>query len=181
MDIYLITKNPGKLAAAQSVFKDTDINLLMPEKDYLEVKANSSLEIAKFTALEVAKELNTPAIREDHSLYINALGIPGPYMNFFEEKISADILLKILSCFNDRSGFFEVATVYAEPNGETKEYVFTVPIKFAVEKRGTLQQGWSQIIMLDNETRTLAEYPESERLDIWNTNYKQIIRDLQKI
>jgi len=35
--------------------------------------------------MQAAKELNNPAIREDHSLFIEALGIPGPYTNYIEK------------------------------------------------------------------------------------------------
>ncbi|MEK7565171.1 MAG: non-canonical purine NTP pyrophosphatase [Patescibacteria group bacterium] len=174
MKIYLVTKNHGKLLAANSVFSKKNIELLQVNKDYLEIQADNSLEIAKHTALEAAKELGSPAIREDHSLHINALGIPGPYMNYFEKRISVKNILKILSSFKDRSGYFEVATVYAEPNGKTKEYSFRIPFQIAKKEKGKLQTGWPRIIVLKSEKKTLAEYPESERVNIWNKNYIKI-------
>lgn len=174
MKIYLVTKNPGKLLAANSVFGKKNIELSQVNKDYSEIQADNSLDIAKHTALEAARELGSPTIREDHSLYINELGIPGPYMNYFEKKISVKNILKILSKFKDRSGYFEVATVYAEPNGKTKEYSFKVPFQIAKKEKGKLQSGWPSIIILKGEKRTLAEYPESERVNIWNKNYIKI-------
>lgn len=178
MKIYLVTKNPGKLLAARSIFNKISITLLQTKKEYQEIQAENSLEIARHTAIQAAKELNAPAIREDHSLYLNALGVPGPYMSYFEKKITARNILKILKNFKDRRGYFEVATVYAEPNGKTKEYSFKVYFSIALKERGKLQTGWPRIIILEGEKRTLAEYPETERLGIWNKNYLRIARNL---
>ena len=175
MNIYLVTKNLGKLAAAQSVFNDSEITLLPVDKDYPEIQADSSIEVARYTSLEVAKEKGLPAIREDHSIFISALGnTPGPFMSYFEKKVSADLLLQLLLNAEDRKGYFEVGTALAYPDGEVQEFVFRVPFTLAKEKRGTLQNGWNQLIILDGETRTLAEYPEIERLHIWNQSYLKI-------
>ena len=172
--LYLITQNPGKLKAARSVFDKYHISILPVEKDYPEIQADSSLEIARFTAISVAKELNSPVIREDHSLFINALGVPGPYMNSFEKKISAERLLEILKIFNDYTGYFEVATVYAEPDGKIFEFTFRVPMTFGTEVKGTNSKGWNGLIRLNNEPRAITEYPEEERLDIWNQGYEAV-------
>lgn len=181
MNIYLATQNRGKIIAAQSAFDGTGITLLPVTREYPEIQADTSAEIAHFTALAVARDYNAPAIREDHSLYVNALGIPGPYMNFFNRRVSVAVLLALLSQFKDRSGYFEIAATYAEPDGATKEYVFQVPCTFATEERGTLQEGWDRIIMLEGESRTLAEYPETERLNVWNKNFLAIRKMLEEV
>lgn len=174
MKINIITKNPGKLMAAKNIFDKYKIEVNSIEKEYPEIQASSSLEIAKATALQAAKDFNVSVVREDHSLFFNALGIPGPYTNYIEKKMPVQKLLEIMKSQTDRTGYFEVATVYAEPDGSTKEYVFNVPIRLAEEERGDLQTGWARIIMLQDEKRTIAEYSEEERLDIWNKNYKAI-------
>lgn len=174
MEIYLVTRNTGKLMAAQHSFDGTGITLLPVGKDYPEIQADSSREIAHYTALAVARELGKPAVREDHSLFLNAWGIPGPFMNYFEKKIPATKLLTMLSGESDRTGYFEVATALAKPSGEIQEFSFRVPFSIATEERGTLQSGWNRIIVLEGEARTLAEYPETERLHIWSQNYDKI-------
>ncbi len=175
MQLYLVTKNAGKLMAAQSVFGTDDIKLLSVAKDYPEIQAETSLDIAKFTSLHVATETGIPAIREDHSLCLKALrGAPGPYINYFEKRVPVDLLLELMATQRDRSGYFEVGTVLAFPNGETRDFIFQVPLTIAMEPRGQLQNGWSRVIVLDGETRTLAEYDEKERVHIWNQNYLKI-------
>ena len=168
--------------AAQHVFSDTDIELVSAEKEYPEIQANSSLGIARFTAQQVAKELGAPALREDHSLCLNGLKqVPGPYMNYFNSRLNEDDILKLHKNINNRSGYFEVATVLAFPDDKLLESEFKVNFTLAFESRGTLQSGWNRIIVLEGETRTLAEYPESDRIDIWNRGYLNILTQLQDL
>jgi non-canonical purine NTP pyrophosphatase (RdgB/HAM1 family) len=182
MEVYLVTQNPGKLMAAQSIFDGTDIKLLAVNKDYPEIQANTSAEVAEHTSLQVAQELGKPALREDHSLFLNGLnGVPGPYMNYFDKKISEDDLLKIFQNIDDRTGYFEVATILAFPDGKLLRSNFQVKFSLATEARGDLQSGWNKLIVLDGETRTLAEYPETERVEIWQQGYKSIKEQLETV
>jgi len=181
MKIYLITKNPGKIMAAKSVFDKYGIEIGNIEKEYPEIQADSSLEIAKYTALEAAKDSKLPTIREDHSLYFHALGFPGPYTAFIEKKLSSEKLLAIVSHFDDRTGHFEISSVLAMPDGKTIEFTYTVPIWIKKEEvvkdpRG----GWNGVLCLEGETRAFTEYPETERLNVWNKNYIQIAEILSK-
>ncbi len=179
MTINVVTKNPGKISAAKKTFGEFGIEVNFIEKDYPEIQGENSLEVAKFTALQAAKDFNVPVVREDHSLFINALGIPGPYTSYIEKKLPASKLLKILENEKDRTGYFEVATVWAEPDGHTKEYLFQVPITISKEEKGDLQKGWNRIICLSGEDKTLAEYPEENRINIWNQNYRKIAEELK--
>ena len=178
MKVNIITKNPSKILAAENLFSRYNIETVFIKKDYPEIQTDTSIEIAKFTALQAAKEFDIPIIREDHSFFLNAWGIPGPYMNYFERKLPVKKLLEIMSNESDRTGYFEVATAHAYPNDSVKEYVFQVPIKIALEEKGKLQSGWNRVIQFKNETRTFAEYPERERLGVWEKNYQAIAEEL---
>ena len=178
MKVYLLTKNEGKLKAAQSTFDKYGIILLSVDKEYPEIQADSSLEIAKYSAQQAARDLKAPVIREDHSLFIEALGVPGPYMNYIEKKIPANLISKIIEVIGNNRGWFEVATVYAEPDGKTFEYVFKVPMTFGKEPKGDNPRGWNGLIRLNKETRSITEYPEEERLNIWNKGYEAIAKHL---
>jgi XTP/dITP diphosphohydrolase len=175
MEIYLVTRNQGKLMAAQEAFKDSSVQLMTVEKDYPEIQANTSSEVAEYTSILVAKELGKPAIREDHSIFLNALnGVPGPYMSYFNSKLSEDDVLNLYQNLSDRSGYFEVATSIAYPDGEHFTTSFQVPFTLATEAKGDLQNGWNKIIILEGENRTLAEYPETERTHIWQKGYLEV-------
>ncbi len=176
MEIYLLIKNESKLSAARSVFDKYGIKLLPVNKEYPEIQAETSLEIARHSAQQAANDLKAPVIREDHSLFIEALGIPGPYMNYMEKKISPELVAKLIDFLDNNRGWFEVATVYAEPSGKVFEYTFEVPITFGKEPKGDNSKGWSGLIRLNDETRAITEYPEEERLHIWNQGYEVIAK-----
>ncbi|MEA3378840.1 MAG: non-canonical purine NTP pyrophosphatase [Nanoarchaeota archaeon] len=178
--VYVITRNKGKLMAAQKAFSKFGIVVEAIEKDYPEIQANNSIEIAKFTALQATKEFKVPVIREDHSLFINALGgFPGPYTNYFEKTISVEKLLEMLKDCDDRTGHFEIAAAFAKPNGHIKEFVFKVPIKIFSEKKGE-KGNWDKVLMLADEDVTFSEVTEESRLHVWNKNYIAIAEDMLK-
>jgi len=180
MKIHLVTKNAGKIMAANNIFNKYGIEIIGVEKDYPEIQAATSLDIAKYTAIEAANDLNDLAVREDHSLFINALNLPGPYMAYIEKMLPVDKVIEICDKFNDNTGHFEVASVLAYPDGQTFEYVFQVPITFGLEVKGDNPRGWNGIIRLLDEKRAITEYPEEERLHIWNQGYKKIAEHLEK-
>lgn len=179
MTVYLITKNAGKTKAAESVFNAYNIEIKSIDKEYPEIQADSSAVIARYAAVQASAEFNAPVIREDHSLFIDALGFPGPYTSYIEKHLTAERLLYLLRDEENRGGYFEIAAVYAEPNGATKEFVYQVPVyvkkDIVVEdERG----GWNSILCLKGETRAFTEYPEKERLHVWNKNYLHIAQFL---
>jgi len=173
--IYLISKNKGKIASAQSVFNKYGVELVPLENDYPEIQADTSLEIARNTAIEAAKEINGPVIREDHSLFIHSLGIPGPFTHYIEKMMPVQKLFELLNQFEDRTGHFEAAIVYAEPNGKTFEYVFRVPVKFSKEIKGG-SPSWDNILMMEDESRTFSEYPQDERINYWTKGYEEVAK-----
>ena len=83
-------------------------------------------------------------------------------MSYFGEKMSDKDLLNLFKNQQNRTGYFEVATVLAFPDGKTINSIFKVNFTLSEQSKGELQSGWNRIIMLEGETRTLAEYPESE-------------------
>ena len=150
---------------AKSVFDKYGVELKNVNQEFPEIQADTSLEIAKHTALEAYKATNLPVIREDHSLFINALGFPGPYIAFIEKKLSLERVLKLLDLSDDRTGYFEISTVYADPEGKVLEYSYQVPVHFKKEEvvkdpRG----GWNGVLCLEGEKRAFTEYPETEDL-----------------
>ena len=117
-EIFIITKNKGKILAAQSVFSKFGIVVKNIEKDYPEIQANSSMKIAKYAVEQAGKDYNLPIIREDHSLFIKALGgFPGPYTSYFDKIIPAEKILELISTL-DKCEFARYAP--ASESGEMK-------------------------------------------------------------
>lgn len=178
--VYLITKNKGKLMTARKAFDRFNIELMTLNVSYPEIQADSSIDVARHTALLAAKENGVDVIREDHSLVVNALGenIPGPYANYITRKMPLETLLKIIKLFGNNTGYFDINAVYAHPDGRYLEYSFKVPIRFSDTPKGDEKQGWNRVIMLEGENRTLTEYPETDRVDVFNRNFVRIAEDI---
>lgn len=178
--INIITKNPGKINVARSVFSKYGIEVKQLDFEIPEIQADNSLIIARHTAEEAYKKFKEPIIREDHSFYINELGIPGPYMSYMEKRVSVGKLLNILSCLKDRTGFFEIATVFINQKGKKYEFSFKVPIILENTIKGSPNTGWSQIMRVENEKNIFTEYPEEERYSVWGQNFEKIAKLISK-
>lgn len=178
--VYLLTANKGKALAAEKAFSKLCIEVKAIKSDIPEIQADSSLEIARHAALIAAKELNAPVIREDHSMFINALNnFPGPYIAYFDYNMPVEKLLKMMEGEADRNGYFELAAVYATPEGKTKEYVYRVPVEIATEKKGE-SNNWDKVIRHPGSSTTFAETNEINNLDVWNRNFARIAEDLSR-
>jgi len=101
-------------------------------------------------------------------------------MSYFNNKISENDLLELYKNISNRQGHFEVASVLAFPEGNTIESTFQDKFSLSSEPKGDSQGGWNRIIILEKENRTLSEYPESERIDIWNQGLAEIKRKLEE-
>ena len=179
MKVYLVTKNPFKLSAARSVFDKYNIEIEPLGKEYPEIQSDSSLEIARCVALQAAKDTGKPIIREDHSFFINYLGIPGPYMSYIDKRISPERLIELLDGVIDRSAYFEVSTVYVCPDGTIIEHTFKVLAEIT-SKVVVKDVGWDGLIRLLHEKHTLAEGMEEERYEVFGQGYKKIAEVLTK-
>ena len=179
--IYLLTKNKGKLLAAQRVFSKYGIEIKNIEKDYPEIQAESSIEIAKHAALQAAKEFNVPVIREDHSLCLGALNnLPGPYISQFDQRIPVETMSKIINNLGNHKGYFELAAAYAKPNGEVKEYSYKVQILVSDKIKGN-RGNWNKIIEIKKKPgKTLGETQEEDNLAVWTKNYEKIAKEIIK-
>ncbi len=180
-EVYILTKNPGKILAAQSIFSKFDIMVKNIGKDYPEIQAETSIEVAKNMALQATKEFKVPVIREDHSICLNALNhLPGPFISWFDKKISAEQLINLLKNATDRDGYFELAAAYAKPNGKIKKYVYRVPITIAPKPHGK-RGNWERVIIIkDRPMKTIGESEEKDNIDLWNKNYIRIAEEISK-
>ena len=180
IEIHLVTKNPGKILAAQKAFSKYNIKVKQISKEYPEIQGMNSAEIAKYTAIEAAKENNVIALREDHSLYISALsGFPGPYTNYFDKTMPVETLLKMLSNFENRDAEMELSAALAFPTGKVKEFSYRVPLKLAEKPKGN-KRNWDKILMLKDKNKTFAESNEEDNVDVWIKNYEEIAEYLTK-
>ncbi|MCW8966494.1 MAG: hypothetical protein OQK82_07400 [Candidatus Pacearchaeota archaeon] len=179
--IYLLTKNKGKLLAAQKVFDEFDIEVGSIEKEFQEIQASSSIEIAKFSTEAAAKEFNVPVLREDHGLYIESLKyFPGPFTAFFDKNMDVQILLKMLEYFENMNAEMELAASLTIPNKGTFESVYRVPLEISRKLQGE-KGNWDKVLKLRGEDKTFSESTEEDNVDIWTENYKKLAKKFLEV
>jgi len=174
--VYLMTRNQGKILAANSSFSKYDIEVRSLDFEIPEIQADTSIEIAKYAVERAWEKFHEPVIREDHSFFIDELGMPGPYMAYIERQIDLDHLIKILKTLDKRTGHWSIGTAFMDKDGRVHEFTFDVPIVFELEPRGEEINSWIRLVRFANEARVLTEYPEEERLHVWNVNYEKIAK-----
>jgi XTP/dITP diphosphohydrolase len=174
--VYLMTKNKGKLAAAQSVFDKYGVEVRSLDFDVPEIQADTSAEIAKNMVLQAFEKFREPVIREDHSLFIDEINFPGPFMAFAEKNISAEKLTQMIKDFKSTSGRFELAAAYCDKDGNIHAFSYSVPIVFETIPRGVPSDGWNQLIRFPDEKRVFTEYSSEERNHVWSKNYEEIAK-----
>lgn len=178
MKLAVITKNPGKIRTVNYVFSKYNLDFEFVDNKFPEIQAATSKEIAEHTALQMCEKLNLPVVREDASLFINALGFPGPFTAYLEKMIPAEKLLQMLKPFNNRSGYFEAAVVFARPGQEVKTFITKFEIEVNEQETGDLvpPKAWDRVLKFKGETRTFAQYPQEERLPIWAKSYEDLAK-----
>ena len=77
--VYIITKNSGKILAAKSVFSKFGIEVKNIEKEYFEIQAETSLEVAREMAIKASKEFKVPVIRE----FLRGQGESNPHQSLW--------------------------------------------------------------------------------------------------
>jgi non-canonical purine NTP pyrophosphatase (RdgB/HAM1 family) len=175
-EVHLLTGNLDKIASANIIFKPKNIVIRPLKLDIEEIQAANSIEIARYMALEAHKISGVSVIREDHSFYIDDLGIPGPYMAYMDKVVSPEQLLRIVQTLENKTGHFEIAAAYVDEKGNLFEFSYEVPVEFSEVIRGDENQNWERLIKLPGESRVFAEYDSSYRSDLWTKNYEEIAK-----
>lgn len=174
--IYLLTKNKGKLLAAQKIFDKFRIEIGSIDKEFPEIQAGSSIEIAKFSTEAASKEFNVPILREDHGLYIEALEyFPGPFTAFFDKNMDVEILLKMLENFDNRNAEMELAASLTIPSKGTFESVYRVPLEISKDIQGG-ERNWDKVLKLRGKEKTFSESTEEDNVDVWSKNYETLAK-----
>lgn len=181
MELHLLTSNSMKIEAARVALEPFGIEVVPISLNLPEIQADTNAEIAWVAALEAAKLLRVPVIREDHGFFLNALpGFPGPYMNYIEKTLDPEAALEFLKNKADRTGYFELALAYATPDGKLIEFIDRVPCHIATEIHdGNKDFGWDSIICVDPSVKPLCEQLPQERNTPFIQNFIKLAKVLQ--
>jgi len=169
LKIAFVTGNPMKANEVTKILsKDgatrgpTDgtslVDLRLLNVDLPEIQEINTEAIAKSKAIQAAQLAGGPCVVEDTSLQFSALGgMPGPYIKWFQAKLKAEGLHKILNAYDDKSAT-AVCTLAFCPAPHADPVLFTGKAKGKIiapdESRGT---GWDTIFVPDGEDLPYSE------------------------
>jgi len=152
-EINLILSNN----AATSNKGESFIDLRILDVDLPEIQEINTEAVAKNKAIQGAQLAGGACVVEDTSLEFNALGgMPGPFIKWFQDKLGADGLYKILIGYEDKSAT-AVCTLAFCPSPHADPIVFTGrcsgTIVEPIDGRGF---GWDSIFVPDGETEPFS-------------------------
>lgn len=172
--VHMLTGNAKKVSAARAVLTAPAFEVVPVELEVPEIQSRSGIEIARFQAQRAAAELGVPVFRDDHATSFAALnGMPGTYAADFEAAWPIELLLELIAG-RERSSWWVLSGVYAQPDGDTFEFTTRIEFTLSSELRGDPSQNWNRAMVVAGDTKTLAEYPDAERLPVFQAHYEKL-------
>ena len=169
--ITYVTGNWAKITSAKQNLEPLGIEVNHIKMETTEIQADTVEEVAMHSAKEASEKLKCAVLKNDTGLYVEALGgFPGPYTHYVDDKLGEDGLLKLLENEENRNACFMEALAYCEYGKEPIVFKSITKGKIAKEKSGTYGWSWDFIFIPDGYDKTLGNYPDEERFQIWNTN-----------
>jgi XTP/dITP diphosphohydrolase len=161
--IYFVTGNRHKYLEVKPIAEKYGFELVQRTHGKLEIQSDNLLEIARYAALSIYRELGEPVLVEDAGLFIDALnGFPGPYSSYVYRTIGINGVLKLMNGIGDRRACFRsVAVLLYEP------FILTgygeVCGVIALKPRGGGGFGFDPIFIPRGSSKTFAEMSIDEK------------------
>jgi inosine/xanthosine triphosphate pyrophosphatase family protein len=179
-EIYLMTGNAGKLAAATQAFAATEIHIVQVDLNISEPQAASSAEIARVMACAAYQQLQQPVMREDHSFTIEGLWMPGPFVAYIERRMPVSTLRQIVRSLGCTNAVYELALCYVASSDQIIELTTQVPIIIDTEADlSDVGGNWDALMRFPEESRVFSQYPSSERTMAWASNYQELAKRIR--
>lgn len=144
--VLFATGNLHKFREAALVLQEYGLKITRVDLKGIEIQAETVEEVAKFSATQVAQQLQTQVIVEDTGIFIEALnGFPGPYSSYVHKTIGNKGVLKLLKGISNRRAFFRSAISYSKPNFSTRCFSGITVGKILHKEQGSYGFGYDPI------------------------------------
>uniref|UniRef100_H2Z6T7 Inosine triphosphate pyrophosphatase n=1 Tax=Ciona savignyi TaxID=51511 RepID=H2Z6T7_CIOSA len=159
--ISFVTGNKNKLKEVQFFLKGNDsIKITSVPLDLPEYQGEAD-KVSRQKCTEATKQLSGPVLIEDTCLCFNAMvGLPGPYIKWFLQKLGPEGLYKMLDGWPDKSGY--ALCTFAYSSGMEGEEIVLFRGKCEgtiVPPRGQRNFGWDPCFQPSGYDQTFAEMP----------------------
>lgn len=183
--ITFVTGNNLKFQVASDIFSPYGIELIQEKIDVPEIQAETTEEVACFSAKFAANKLNKPVIVNDSGFYINALnGFPGVYTKDINKKFNSKNLLDLMADYDDRSVRISDVTAFCLPNNEPVCFSCNLKGELLQESQGNYPQCFDEIMVVEDTGKVRGQYTFEElRTIIYPklTDYHEMAKFLLKI
>ena len=181
MKITYVTGNWAKIKSANQFLNPLGIEIDNVKMDTIEIQADTTEEVAKYSAKWASEKLKCDVLKNDSGLYIEALnGFPGVYTRYADETIGEDGVLKLLEGVENRKAYFIEVLAYCEYGKEPVTFTAYTRGTIAKEKRGEYGWSWDFIFIPEGETKTLGCFPDEERFSFWGHDAYEKLADYLK-
>jgi XTP/dITP diphosphohydrolase len=174
--IYFVTGNKHKYLEVKPIAEKYGFELVQKSHGKLEIQSDNLLEIARYAAFNIYRELGKPLLVEDAGLFIDALnGFPGPYSSYVYKTIGVNGVLKLLNDVNNRRACFRSAAVLLYEPFILSAYEKVCGI-ITLKPRGIGGFGFDPIFIPNGSSKTFAEMSIEEK-----NKYSHRARSVEKV
>ncbi len=165
--VFFVTGNVHKFNEARRILAEFNVSVAMLNVDAIEIQDDILENIAKYSAMDAAKETGLPIFVEDAGLFVDALhGFPGPYSAYVYHTIGTKGILKLMQNEHKRDAQFQsvVAFCNAQDPSETRFFEGEVKGRITYQERGKQGFGYDPIFQpYGRNDRTFAEMTTHEK------------------
>jgi XTP/dITP diphosphohydrolase len=174
---YLATTNKWKIAVAKKAIEEQfGIKVIPIDLELIEIQDENAVEVVKAAAKQAYEKLEKPVIKTDSGLAIEALnGFPGVYSSYVEKTIGIDGLIKLTKDLKDKTAKIYSVICFFEGK-KLKEFYSETKGRIINKKKGKHGYFFDFIFVPNGQTKTLAEFDDSERWKFWKEAYESFAR-----
>ncbi|KAJ2803627.1 nucleoside triphosphate pyrophosphohydrolase ham1 [Coemansia guatemalensis] len=160
--LTFVTGNKNKLREMQALLQGV-VDLQNISVDLEEIQG-SMQEVAAAKCRQAVAIVDGPVITEDVGLGFNAMnGLPGAYIKWFLHEMKPAGLHRMLSGFEDKTGFASCIIAYCKGPGHEPILFEGVHHGTIVEPRGAEAFGWNPIFQPNGYNETYAEMSDEAK------------------
>jgi len=171
MKITYVTGNESKIMAAKQFLEPLGIEIDNIKMDTIEIQADTTKEVAEYSAKWASEKLKCDVLKNDSGLFIESLnGFPGVYTKYVDETIGEDGILKLMEGKENRKAYFIEVLAYCEYGKEPVSFTSYTYGTISKIKEGNYGWSWDFIFIPEGEDKTLGCFPDDKRFSFWNND-----------
>lgn len=181
-DLVFITENKDKFKQAKKALSGYKIRLIQKAIKAPEIQDVDVRKVAEFSAKYIADKLGKPVVTQDSGYYIKALSeFPGPLIKYINQWFKPEDILNLMEGKKNRKVEVLICVAYCKHGKKAVSFVSKSQGKIAYKSQGRSGSTIDKIYIPHGHKKTLATFPQEERLKFWNAScWKDLAEYLKK-